>query len=290
MRSLLIFHLFCFPISPESDFTLLIGNRCKDTNKGCHKLLLLRPTNMLCNSIYSKDELDQYAQQIYNILRPYAGKRGYEVNRTCGSSGRVNQNSDKNLLCFLSDHEASLPRYAHGCMIIRGIDRYYIAYAKTNPTIASTHTLWHYTPPQDGGQFNMPDECISRFPPIAEMIYLKALTICTLVEINEFFVGNGRSPVATGPLKYEYKSILKARQKISHSNQQNSMFHFLSTFNAFNHFSMVAYPVGMHLDYFKNKEESLENKLLLCTGKRNNTVGRGGCITGTNYVFALLDW
>ena len=48
--------------------------------------------------------------------------------------------------------------------------------------------------------------------------------------------------------------------------------------------------MGMHLDYFKKGKESLENKMLLCTEQRANMVGRVGCITGTNNIYALLDW
>ncbi len=245
---------------------------------------------MLCNSIYSKTELDVYAKEIYSILRPYAGKRGFEVNRTCGSSGKVNGDSDKNLLCFLSDHEATLPRYAHGCIIIRSKDIYYLGYAKTNPTVGSTHAVWHYTPPQGGGQFDMPNYCISHFPPIAEMIYLKTFAISVLVQLNKKWIERGHFAVATGPLRYECAALEEARRTYSVSHKEEAMFNFVSKFNSFNHFSMVAYPVGMHFDYFRKGKESVENKMLLCTQQRNCTVGRGGCITGTNYVYALLDW
>ena len=70
-----------------------------------HKLLLLRPSGMLCNVLLTKSEKDNYAQEIYKQLRSNAGKRGFEVRRTCGSSGTVNGETDKNLLYFLSYNE-----------------------------------------------------------------------------------------------------------------------------------------------------------------------------------------
>ena len=48
---------------------------------------------------------------------------------------------------------------------------------------------------------------------------------------------------------------------------------------------MVAYPV-----HFKHNKESLENKILLCLTNRTQSVCRGGCLVGDNFVYGLLDW
>jgi hypothetical protein len=55
---------------------------------------------------------------------------------------------------------------------------------------------------------------------------------------------------------------------------------------------MVHYPVEMHNDHFKDVDESLENKLLLSIVMMNwnERVGCGGCLMGTHYIYALLDW
>ena len=70
------------------------------------------------------------------------------------------------------------------------------------------------------------------------------------------------------------------------------MFAFLACFNTSHTYSMVCYPVGMHNDRFKDDDESLENKILLSIDMKNwnGRVGRGGCLMGTHYVYALLDW
>ena len=76
------------------------------------KLLLLRPSGMLCNILLTKSEKDNFAQEIYKQLRSYSGERGFEVRRMCGSSGTVNGETDKNLLYLLSYHEGMLPQLA----------------------------------------------------------------------------------------------------------------------------------------------------------------------------------
>lgn len=289
----LLDHFESLYFSPTSNFTIILGNFTKEDLALAPKLLLLRPTGMLCNiSKYcSKADRDNYAEEIYNILRCYAGCRGFEVRRTCGSSGLVNHKSDKDLLKFLSYHEGILPRKAHGCLIVRGVDKYHFCYAR--PKFVKNqlkHVCFDYTPPREGGQFEMPDVCIAQYPPVAEMIYLKSMSVSVLKHLNNLRYENGLYTIASGPLQYEYSSLLKAREAYEKAPEGNKMFHFLSKFNSFNKFSMVAYPVGMHYDYFKEGKESLENRILFCTKPKKNSVGRGGSIVGSYYVYALLDW
>jgi hypothetical protein len=255
------------------------------------KLLLLRPSGMLCNVLLTKSEKDNFALDIYKQLRSYAGKRGFEVRRTCGSSGTVDGETDKNLLYFLSYHEGILPRLARGCVILRGEDRYIFCYAKVSPSPVLNIVVWDYSPPREGGQFEMSTPCIAKYPPIAEMIYLKSLAICILNSFNTHLTKNGKEPIARGPLQFENVSLEEARKKYLQANGEEVMFPFLETFNSFNHYSMVAYPVGLHKDHFKHGKESLENKVLFCLNPNfGKSVGRGGCLVGRSYVYALLDW
>ena len=68
---------------------------------------------------------------------------------------------------------------------------------------------------------------------------------------------------------------------------------FFDVFNKSHSYSMVCHPVGIHNDHFKDGDEYLENKILMsiendpgnCKG-----LGRGGCVMGTHFVYALLDW
>jgi hypothetical protein len=176
-------------------------------------------------------------------------------------------------------------------MIIRAQDRYLFCYAKATPSTENKFVMWSYCPPKAGGAFDMPDSCIAMFPPVAEMIYLKAFSISVLVSLNRYFHDRGEPAVATGPLKFELVSLEHARKVFSNSPPEEAMFHFLCCFNSFNHYSMVAYPVGMHCDHFRHGKESLENKLLFCLNPNiGSGVGRGGCLVGSSYVYCLLDW
>lgn len=246
---------------------------------------------MLCNTLFSKAQKDKFALDIYQLLRPFAGRRGFEVRRTSGSSGKISPDTDKNLSYFLSYNEAILPHLARGCVILRADDRYLFCYAKVTPSAVDQHVVWDYTPPREGGQFNMPNYCIASFPPVAEMIYLKTLSILILNALNEFWAEAGLRPVANGPLKYENESLTIAREAFKQSPKDVAMYHFLSKFNSFNHYSMVAYPVGLNYDHFKHGKQSLENKRLFCLNPNLRTsIGRGGCIVGKSFVYALLDW
>jgi hypothetical protein len=256
------------------------------------KLLLLRPSGMLCNELFTKSEIDTFAQDIYHHVRSLAGKRGFEIRRTCGSSGKVSYETDKDLLRFLSYHKGIIPRYAHGCLIIRAESNYFICYARATPTLEKNQfVMWSYCPPKDGGQFNMSDTCIAKFPPIAEMIYLKTFALSVLVSLNTHRRNRKEHPVAMGPLKYELASLEQARNVFKESDPGVAMYMFLRCFNSFNHYSMVAYPVGMHYDFFHRGKESLENKILFCLNPNfARGFGRGGCLVGRSYVYGLLDW
>jgi hypothetical protein len=257
------------------------------------KLLLLRPSGMLCNELFTKSQRDTLAHDIYKNLRSLAGRRGFEVRRTCGSSGRVCYETDKDLLRFLSYHEGILPRYAHGCLIIRAELSYLFCYARATPSVENKFVMWSYSPPKDGGQFDMTDTCIAKFPPIAEMIYLKTFSISVLVSLNRHRLKRKEPAVAMGPLQYELVSLEKSRKVFKQSDPDVALYMFLSCFNSFNHYSMVAYPVGMHCDHFHKRKESLENKILFCLNPNTNNArgfGRGGCLVGNSYVFCLLDW
>jgi len=261
-------------------------------NAKAPELLLLRPSGMLCNELFTKSQIDTFAHDIYNNLWSLAGRRGFEVGRTCGSSGKVSYETDQDLLRFLSYHEGIIPCYAHGCLIIRTEHSYVLCYAKTTPALEKKKfIMWSYSPPKDGGQFDMTDTCIAKFPPIAEMIYLKTFSLSVLVSLNRHRLNRKEPAVAMGPLKYELVSLEQARNVFEQSDPGVALHMFLSHFNSFNHYSMVAYPIGMHCDHSHQRKESLENKILFCLNPNfARGFGRGGCLVGNSYVYCLLDW
>ena len=58
-----------------------------------------------------------------------------------------------------------------------------------------------------------------------------------------------------------------------------------------NYYTLVAYPVAYHNDYFAHGRDSLENKTCFNYDLKDNNkyIGRGG--SGQNkFVLTLLDW
>ena len=95
----------------------------------------------------------------------------------------------------------------------------------------------------------------------------------------------GKQAIAGGPLLFENESLAKAQKEYRSADQETALFCFLEKFNSFNHYSMVAYPVGLHKDHFKHGKESLENKILFCLNPNfGKSTGRGGCLVGRSYV------
>jgi hypothetical protein len=70
------------------------------------------------------------------------------------------------------------------------------------------------------------------------------------------------------------------------------MYEFIASFNSQHTFSMVCYPVGAHHDFFKDNDESLENRILFCLPSTQgcDASGRGGSLEDGETVYALLDW
>ena len=213
------------------------------------------------------------------------------MRRFGGSSGNTCPETDMNLLQVLSENEGTLPRKTWATSIIRGTDRYFVIYRKCNPlTPYNCFTHVEYSPPRDGGQFNMPDICVSRYPVLGEMSYLKMQTVCILVALNKWRLSNDLPEIALGPIEREMENITIARKSYETSPRKSKMFKFITAFNKLNGYSMVAYPVGMHMDLFRDGE-SLENKILFTLPRSKcGSLGCGGSIFSNRFVYALLDW
>ena len=279
-------------IRKDVDYTIILGDFTKETRHLPYKLLLIRPTSMLCNHKFSHSEKSILAEHIYHTLRSYCGKRGYEMRRVCGSSGLVTAASDRDIISVLHENEGALPRKVYAVIILRGSDRYYLVYRRVNPSIGEcSFTSTYYCPPKDGGAFKMPKVCSSTFFPLADLTYNKMMAIMLLEQINILFKIEGDLSVAEGPLRCELVKINKARMVYNQQSTSTRMHHLIVTFNSYNNFSMVGYPSGYHFDHYYDQEsEYIENKILFSISSLKNSIGRGGHILGKLYVYALLDW
>jgi len=275
----------------DVDVTIILGRFTIDRN--VHpKMLLLRFSGMLANVKYSIQRKNEIAKELYHQLRPIAGRQGYEVVRRGGSSGKTSIQSDQDLLDCLHDVPGLCPRRLRGVIILKGPLTYYLIYRNVN---SNKFVSYQYSPPKEGGSFKMPCTVLSSYPLLAEFTYLKMMAVEVLYSLNINRVKRGLSRVCQGVLECESKKLEKSRKAYNACDQplEKKYLAFFDAFNKLHSYSMVCYPVGMHNDHFKNDDESLENKILMsienefgnCKG-----LGRGGCVMGTNFVYALLDW
>jgi len=213
------------------------------------------------------------------------------MRRFGGSSGNTCSETNMNLLQVLSKIDSTLQRKAWATLIIRSTDRYFVVYRKCNPSSPySSFTHVEYSPPRDGDQFHMPEICISRYPALGEMSYLKMQSVYILVALNKWRLINEFPDIALGPIKREMANITIARKSYKMSSRKSRMFKFISAFNKLNGYSMGAYPVGMHMDLFRD-DEPIENKILFTMPRpKCGSLGREGIIVSNIFVYALLDW
>ena len=96
---------------------------------------------------------------------------------------------------------------------------------------------------------------------------------------------HGKQAIVGGPMQFENDSLAKAWNEYRGADQEKAKFCFLDKINSFNHYSMVAYPVGIHQYYFKHGKESLENKILFCLNANfGRSTDRDDCLVGCSYV------
>jgi len=273
---------------PKVDITIILGSLNFEggfeDGKQPPKLIILRFHNMIHHSISSEAAFSLYSQ-----VQCKAGKQGFEVKRTSGTGGRVSEQSDIDLMFAMRESESSLPRKLGACKIVRNKYFYHIFYKKIQPKPGTNHiALITYSPPKDGGSFLLNPAAMEHFPFLGEFSYLKMVATLVILELNLLRVSENLQPIASGPLISEMTKIRYARSVFVSSGR--SYYAFIANSNACNSFSLVAYFVGIHNDYFRQNAESLENKILIEVPCIQGRTGRGGSLFRSKFVFALLDW
>ncbi len=143
----------------------------------------------------------------------------------------------------------------------------------------------------------MPTTMLYKYPVLREFTYLKMVATEVLRSLNVRRVECGLPKVSQGVIDCETKKVQESRNMYESTDLslEGKYIAFLDAFNKMHSYSMVCYPVGMHNDTFRDGVESLENKILMSTTDigchtERKGLGRGGCIMGTHFVYALLDW
>jgi hypothetical protein len=140
----------------------------------------------------------------------------------------------------------------------------------------------------------MPPDVLYSSPVLCEFTYLKMMAIEVLKSLNTFQANCGLSSVCEGVIDCESRKMNGCYHIYKDSDKSWLKFlEFLAAFNTYHSYSMVCYPVGIHNDHFKDDNESLENKILMSIEfdpSYDKAMGRGGCVMGSHFVYALLDW
>ena len=277
-------------MSPEVDVTIILG-RFTIYRNAHPKMLLLRFSSMQANVHYSVEMRNQIAKELYHILCPLSGQQSYELVQRGGSSGKVSIQSDQDLLDCIHDAPGLCPRQMHGVLIFLGTLTYYLVHRNVRST---NFVCYQYSPPKEGGSFKMPPDLLYRSPVLCEFTYLKMMAIEVLKSLNIFWANCGLSSVCEGVIECESRKMNGCYHIYKDSDKSWLKFlEFLAAFNTYHSYSMVCYPVGIHNDHFKDDNESLENKILMSIEfdpSYDKAMGRGGCVMGSHFVYALLDW
>ena len=142
--------------------------------------------------------------------------------------------------------------------------------------------LWNYSQPQKGGSFILNKDFIDKYD-IFET-FIKCKINCAYI-LEAMY---GKLQLHVQPLcRKDIFSLVKESEQLCFINEGTINYIMLK-----NSYSVVAYPVGYHIDTFKENKPSFENKICFIQSKCSMSCrgeGRGGA-GGGNYVWALLDW
>ena len=244
------------------------------------KLLLLRFPGI------GSSMTDEEVTDVLALIRSISGRRGYEFTRSCGSSGLVTDQTDRDLLVALRDCPSALPRKAGASKITRGSRGYFVTYRRTTEDNKEEVVTSRFFPPKIGGPFLMEVSMMQKHPVLYEMTCCKALAVMVILALNKEREEDNLQPVALHQVEAEWSNIQIAAKHFREDGR--NYLGFVCNYNLFNKFSLVCHPSCYHNDHFRVK--SLENKMLLVDYELDGYGSRGGSQLGNHYCFALLDW
>lgn len=248
------------------------------------KLILFRMQSMIHHELTAEE-----STFLYTNLLAISGRGGYEMTRTSGTAGLVNEQTHKDFCYVLSQNPGLLPTRGSACYVVPNGRKYTCLYKKHKmKSEKNSHpiAITHYPPPKLGGSFAMSPKIFEIVPFMAEFTYQKMLAILVLKRANEIWESENQPPVAVGPIECEMEDILLAREAYHITGTYHSL---LTNFIICKSSSLVPYAVGVHDDYFNN-DESAENKTTMEVPLGQSGIGRGGSWVNNSFVVAILDW
>lgn len=290
----------CFYFDPDDssdgvDVTMLVGyDHIKSSDGGgVRSVLLCQLGNEMFR--YNCGSSDIFCQDLLKDLMCALSNNGLERRRTGGSSGKLTYS---NHLKQLMETPNSTPRCSNGALWLhRKDEKWHVIYINTTEGEAKET---FYTNPVPGGKFVMKGELLQKYKLLQKFVLSKpyAALIIHAVEKN---LPSWRFSPESVDAEIENIRCTRAYLDITKpSTLKELMFKFCEYYVAkFLMFTLVLHAVGRHLDYFRNDDVSLENRICFKfkldkngytrVKKLGKTKGRGG--GGLEYCsFALLDW
>ena len=290
---------FVFEPEPDADVSIVYGK----TNNGQAQLLLMRFHNV--QTLPDQKTVDK----MYYTFRRRAGTKGWEANRKGGSSGFTSWSKD--LMKFL-DKRGHFPRRSKAVILIDCGTKwvcYYMSpcdklskkeletWNRENPgwpmeyaaaeewnekhpdcPIDDTHpffpTKWEYTPPVEGGSFEVKAEDAMEFPFLFEFSESKLQAAYLLRYLNDYVLRgtsiscnaataerihlvSATADYLQGDLRTQSKYFKKKFPQYADMTMKQ---HIMIGVMTRNKFTLVTHPVGSHDDSFSEDQFSLENK------------------------------
>ena len=187
----------------DVDVTIILGRFT--INSSVHsKMLLLRYSGMQANVHYSVQRRNQIAKELYHCLRPIVGQQGYEMGRRGGSSGKISNQSDQDLLDCIPDVPGLCPRRLCGVLILRGELSYYLIYRNM---MFTKFVCYQYSPPKEKGAFKMPSAVLYSYLVLCEFTYLNMMAIEVIRSLNINRASSELSRVCQGVLDCESRKL-----------------------------------------------------------------------------------
>jgi hypothetical protein len=261
--------------------TIILGAPANKNGSASYFLLLARLYTLEIN-------VDQkVANALYDHLQSKLKRGGFEGRRFGGSGGRVEVN--ENLLKFIH-HPGNFPRKGKGIKFVCNENTWNCLYMSPYQS-ALTVVKVHYSQPQKGGSMSLREADTAAFPCLQTFAKSKPFGALLLQALNHQVLKiykTGRLCYPTPLLKeLEHLSLAKEQSKGSKSR-------LLDALVLLNKHTLVAYPVGYHVDVFADQEPALENRICFVHSKKSQdkngpAQGRGGAGGGL-FCWALLDW
>jgi hypothetical protein len=254
---------------------------------------------------------DNKLQAFYKLcLNKLCKRGGWEAKRPGGSSGRPRY--DAEFFRFIK-RPGSFPRKGRGVKFVKYGRQWLCGYIRVKARARRFPGVsFSYSAPRRGGQFNVAEDVLNRFPFLVDFAEIKIYAALVLNSLNQ---QESSVPVQKSAVAYELgvlqmcaaeattelvlkgtdelppKQIRKERRSWADNHRKRFRRMVIEKFTSHNQHTLVQHPVGFHRDIFRDGKECLENKICFVLDGQHvsDPMGRGGR-GHDKFVVVFLDW